>query len=746
MTLNFTQEGRQIRRDRLLRLEANMKQASAGFDLRVSAGWSLVLILIAAVWLMLFRGGPLATLQYDRTQLFGASLICLLVASLFVLVIWPTLGRWLIVLGTSVFVILAHCYLNLPGTLPLLALSTGMAVALASVRAGAVTVVAQTITLLILRRVGVVSGGEISVALFATWSIFGILAGVYHPVYQLEDWSWSQYRESRAHVEEARDRRAQLEYSLQEYRRTNRQLALDNQRMAALRTVADDARRSKVAFVSRVSHEFRAPLNMIIGLTGLMIDRPESYSKELPSDLRTDLEIIYRNSNHLGEMVNDVLDLSQTEVGRLTLHCEHIDLVEVIAEATKVVSPLVDKKRLSLVLNLPPRPLTVYCDRTRIHQVLLNLLSNAARFTEAGAIAVEVEGTSNEVIVEVSDTGPGIAPEAVQRLFEPFYRVSSTSQKVAGSGLGLSISREIVQHHGGRIWVESEPGKGTSFFFSLPTSKPSAPTAPPGHQIIQDWVWYEDGFRTERVAREASFFRPLFVVLDPENTLDVLKNQEQDIEFIITCSVDETLDVLGQYSAHAVLVNIHMFGSESGALLDRLRSASPGTLVVACDLSNPLARAWKAGADTYLIKPVLQESLVAALERLPHRVRSLLIVDDEPEGAALLTRIVQSLDPSIAVNAVASAEAALATMRVQRPDLVLLDVVMPHGDGWSILESMSVDPCLEDVSVFFVSGADPSEVPPISENLTVTLDGGIPVSRLLEVSFELSRILLAREK
>ncbi len=722
-----------------------MRKVSAGFDLRMSANWSLGLIAFAALWLMVSGGEAMDSLLFARAQLLGAYLVCLLVALLLVLVVWPPAGRWLLVLGTSAFVVFAHRYLGLPGTLSLLMLSVGMAVAFISVSAGAVTAVAQTVTLLALRRAGLAAGGEISVAAFATWSTLAILSWVYHPIYQLETWSWSRYQKSQAEVEEARRRREQVEHSLQELRRANRQLTLENQRMAALRTVADDARRSKTAFVARVSHEFRAPLNMIIGLVGLMVDRPDTYSQTLPPDLRTDLEIIYRNSNHLAEMVNDVLDLSQTEMGRLALHREYVNLTDVITEATKVVSPLIYKKGLELILHLPSQPLTVYSDATRIRQVLLNLLSNAARFTEAGSITVRVADTANEVAVEISDTGPGIPKEALPDLFEPFYRVASVSQNVAGSGLGLSISREIIQHHGGRIWVESELHQGTSFFFSLPRKEPAEPLVRPGHQIVEDWVWHEDEFRTEVGTREAGLFRSLCVVLDPEDTLQVVRKQEQDIEFIITHTPDETADVLGQYSAHAILVNTHTFRSESEVVLDRLRSIAPGTLVVACDISSPLARAWAAGADTYLTKPVSQESLAAALEGLPHTVQSLLIVDDEPEGAEMLMRIVRRLDPSITVRAVTDAASALDAWRAHRPDLVLLDIVMPDSDGWSILDSMRGYHYFKDTSIFIVSGMDPSDAPRISESLTVTLEGGVPADRLLEASFELSRILLARQ-
>ena len=723
-----------------------MDEANAGFELRISAQWSVGLIAIAAVSLMLSAEGLVGGPQYIRIQTLGAYLTILLVVLWWVLARWPTFGRWLLILATSISVVMTQSHLDQPGILALLALPAGMAVAFISVRAGAATVIAQTLLLLGLHRGGFATGGEIAVSLFATWSTLGILGCVYYPVYELMVWSWSQFQQSQIHVGEARDRRAQLEQTLQDLSRANRQLTRHNQRMSALRTVADEAQRSKTAFVSRVSHEFRAPLNMIIGLAGLMIDRPEIYAEELPSDLRMDLEIIHRNSTYLAEMISDVLDLSQTDMGRLTLHREHVDLTDTVTGALQAVSRLAYKKGLKLVHHLPAEPLIVYCDRTRIRQVLLNLLSNAALFTEAGTIALEVSGTPGEVVVEVSDTGPGIASEALQHIFEPFYRAVSTSQAAAGSGLGLSISREIIRHHSGRIWVDSELGQGTRFSFSLPTAEPVAPTARPGHQIIREWEWHEDGFRTDRSGREASFSRPLVVVHDPEDTLvRELQRQAQEIEFLITHTADESVEAAIEYPAHAILVNTHTCRTESTALLNRLRSAAPGTLVVACDVPNPLARAWAAGADAYLIKPISRENLSAALDGLTHPVRGLLIVEDDPDSAQLIARMIETLDASISVSVAGDATSATAAMHARRPDLVLLDVIMPGDDGWSVLASMRADPHLADVSVFFVSGLDPSDAPPTSEYLTVTLDGGISSGKLLTASLGLSRILLARE-
>jgi len=723
-----------------------MQRADTGLQIRISAHWSMLLVGAAVIGLLLPNRGQANSVAYIERQLAGAYLACAAILVWGVLLKWPVVGRWLMIALVSASVGYLDWAMDVPGVLSLLALATIAAVVSVGVRAGAITALVQTLFLLVYQRIEYVLAAETAVSLIAVWASYATVAGLYHFIYQLEAWSWSQYQTSRVSVLEARSRREELERSLQGLRRANRQLALDNRRMAGLRSLADQAQRSKAAFVSRVSHEFRAPLNMIIGLVGLMVERPDLYVDQLPVELRTDLRIIHRNSTHLAEMINDVLDLSQTEIGRLTLHRGAVDLATIIDEAREAVLPLTQKKGLDLRVHLPGRPLMVYGDRTRIRQVLLNLLSNAARFTEAGGIAIEASDAQGEVTVAVTDTGEGIPADALEHLFQPFYRVAATSSKVSGSGLGLSISREIIQHHGGRIWVESDMGQGTSFYFTVPTNQPLDPTAAPGHRIVEDWVWQEAGFRTEAAAYEAGLFRPLFVVYDPEDSLGrELQSLEQDADFLVTHTVDETLAAVGKYPGRAVLVNTSAHQSDAGELIGRVRSTADGTLVLACDVASPLSRARAAGAVDYLTKPVAPEALASAIESLGHPVRSLIVIDDESEGRALLRRMVRRLDPAIAVSEAADARSAMTAIRAQRPDLVLLDVVMPGADGWSLLESLRGDPDLAEVAVFFVSGMDPSDTPPVSDSLTVTLAGGIPAARLVEASLVLSQALLARE-
>ena len=410
----------------------------------------------------------------------------------------PRLSAWLLVLALVASVTLAVTWQGLPEALALFFVPVGLAAAVVSLTAAAAVAGGETLLLYLITRSGpaVAGTGAELAALAGIWATLGLMWMVYHPLTSFVDWSWEYYRKARVQLDEALDRKVALEQALADLTLVSRQLALSNDRLAALRSIAEEAQQTKAAFVAKVSHEFRTPLNMIIGLVDLMVKSPEIYGKKLPRALIEDLGIVQRNCEHLSGMIDDVLDLSQVEAGRLTLHRERICLAEVSEEALAVVQPLLRKKGLAVRVFIPGDLPEVYCDRTRIRQVILNLLSNAARFTEVGSITLRIATEANNVKVSITDTGPGISPGDVERIFEPFCQGSQPLWRdKGGSGLGLSISKQFVELHGGRIWLESDglPGSGTSFHFELPISQDIEPVARPTRWLSEEWIWHERG-------------------------------------------------------------------------------------------------------------------------------------------------------------------------------------------------------------------------------------------------------------
>jgi len=215
-----------------------------------------------------------------------------------------------------------------------------------------------------------------------------------------------------------------------------------------------------------MSHELRTPLNAVLGYTELILDK---IFGEVPEPIRDSLERARSSGQHLLGLINDVLDLSKIEAGQLTLSLSDYAMEEVVHAAVTAVESLATEKKLALSATVPAGLPTGKGDSGRLTQVLLNLLGNAIKFTEVGGIRVEVAAADGAFRVSVSDTGPGISEADQQQIFEEFRQAdSSTTRKKGGTGLGLTIAKRIVELHGGRIWVESSPGTGSTFRFTLP--------------------------------------------------------------------------------------------------------------------------------------------------------------------------------------------------------------------------------------------------------------------------------------
>jgi signal transduction histidine kinase len=226
------------------------------------------------------------------------------------------------------------------------------------------------------------------------------------------------------------------------------------------------ASKHKSQFLANMSHELRTPLNAILGYTELILD---NIYGEMPEKARAVLERLQANGRHLLGLINDVLDLSKIEAGQLTLSLDEYSLSDVVHGVISAVEPLAAEKRLTFKAEVAPDLPIGHGDERRLSQVLLNLVGNAIKFTDKGEVAIRARATNGAFTVAVRDTGPGIAGADQAKIFEEFLQAdSSITRKKGGTGLGLSIAKRIIEMHGGRIWVESEPGKGSTFYFTLP--------------------------------------------------------------------------------------------------------------------------------------------------------------------------------------------------------------------------------------------------------------------------------------
>jgi CheY-like chemotaxis protein len=334
----------------------------------------------------------------------------------------------------------------------------------------------------------------------------------------------------------------------------------------------------------------------------------------------------------------------------------------------------------------------------------------------------------------------------LERVFEPFCQASSQLwHSRGGSGLGLTISKEFVKLHGGRMWLESELGKGTKFTFELPISPPMEPIVRPGHQIRADWPWRERAFAASQVLSPKDLVKPRVVVFDENGDLCTkFASRTDDVEFINTRSLSETLNILRECPARAVVVNAAS-PDEVWWSLETISQEAPHTPVVGCAVPPVIERAVDAGALGYLTKPVTREQLANLILTVGGSVGHVLLVDDDPDILDLFTRMLQLSHSGLKIDTATTGEAALDMLRDTPPDLMLLDVLLSDMDGWQLLATMKSDPDIKPVTTVLVSAHDPTDHPPVSRLIAATVQQGLSINRLLRCSLETADLLTQPE-
>jgi len=558
------------------------------------------------------------------------------------------------------------------------------------------------------------------------------------------EWSISSFDVVRRNLDEVREHRLELQQSREDLIQANRELARLSHRQKALERIAEEARQAKTEFVANVSHELRTPLNMIIGFADVISRSPQVYGGRLPPSLLTDIAAIRRNAEHLATLVNDVLDLSQVEAGRMALSRDWVALPHTIDEALAVVKGLFESRGLYLKSTISPGLAPIFCDETRIRQVIINLLGNAGRFTERGGVLLQCQETASEVVISIADTGSGIAEKDQKRIFEPFQQADvSTRRRHGGSGLGLTISKQFVEMHGGRMWLESATGVGTTINFSLPLGTP-APllSLDAGDNLRRAVAWDDEmGYhvRTRRSLAPVPVLTDRLVIVDPEHTLQrLLGRYLPDVEVEAAPDVTAAITALRRSPAQAMIVNISPFEQLPSTALGNLPFGTPA---ITCWLPGEHEAAKRLGVVEYLIKPLSHEKLLAALARLGPQVKTVLIVDDEEDELHLFARMLESNEHRYSILQVTTGQRALSMLRSRRPDVLLLDLMMPGMSGFQVLEEKSRDPTILDIPVIIISSRDPAGDPIVGNTITVTHGAGLSQRNLIACIHALGGIL-----
>jgi len=643
-------------------------------------------------------------------------------------------GAWVIALGTSSVVVLGSILFQLPAALTLLALPCLLVTVYLGLQAGIIwgAIVSGLLITLFALQPAYFHLESLDIALIAIWWGIALVGAALRPLRTATAESWYHYSAARRMLEESRDRQEELNQAYEDLHSAYKEMGRLNAMLLATQRAVDEARQAKETFVANVSHELRTPLNMIIGFSSLIAKAPLTYRRRLPPELLADISAIQRNAMHLSKLVDDVLDLSKADAGYMKISLSYASIPALAVEAAQAVQSLFDSKHLWIRMEMAPDLPDVLCDATRIRQVILNLLSNAGRVLENGGVTIRAWVEKNEAVVTVEDTGPGISEEEKPFLFEPFRQLEIAYRgEQSGTGLGLAISRKLVELHGGRMWLESKPSAGACFAFSLPIEAPPKQTSSPSRWISRDFAHRHraDGHRRELPAIDR---RVLFI--DAEGSLysSALYHLRDQMELALASTIDEAVADLCHTTAQMAVLN----QSDAAQLSDleaALRAVPYWLPVVACSAPSTPSAAAHLGVDGYLIKPISHEELLSAVTSMDPPVDTILIVDDEDEAVQLFARMLAAHERNYTILRASSGARALELMRSRRPDLVLLDLVMPDMTGFEVLAARKQEPALQNIRIVVTSAQDPIGEPVISSRLTLSRSSGFTSKELIDV-------------
>ena len=497
--------------------------------------------------------------------------------------------------------------------------------------------------------------------------------------------------------------------------------------LSELRRANDElahASAAKSDFLASMSHELRTPLQAVLGFSDLLV---EGHDGPLEESVVSDYAgYIHRAGVHLLGLINDVLDLSKVEAGRLDLQYEHVELGALVRQTAQSMRPLADARHIDLRTE-EVGSVGLTADPARLRQIAFNLISNALKFTpDAGRVDISVTENRDTGHVElvVADTGPGIAPEEHDSIFEPFRQGAAGVGKKEGTGLGLSLTRRLVELHGGHLELESALGAGSRFTVRLPTaiSVPSEPA----------WATADARPATER-ARESEALAVLVVEDDPTSArLLELYLADAGYRVALAASGEEGLRIAETMRPSAILLDLLLPGMDGWQVLSRLKSnevtRSIPVLIVSVVDDAQLGLA--LGAVDYLVKPVSREVVLGALERMGVRRKQVqggpvvLAIDDDPAALDLYDAAMRSggLTMARADGGVVGLELA----RELRPRAILLDLLMPDLDGFEVLARLKADALTADIPVIVVTAheLDPADKSCLNGSVLAILDKG----------------------
>ncbi len=474
----------------------------------------------------------------------------------------------------------------------------------------------------------------------------------------------------------------------------------------------------KTQFLANMSHELRTPLNSIIGFSRVILKGIDGPLTELQ---KADLTSIYNSGQHLLGLINNILDLSKIEAGKMELNFEETEVDPIIKTVMSTAIALVKDKSVTLHQQVPEHLPKIWADPTRIRQVILNLVSNACKFTDNGSVTTRVYADGDHVVFTVTDTGIGIPEEKLEHIFEEFTQVdASTTRKVGGTGLGLPISRHFVEMHHGEIWVQSHLGHGSTFGFNIPTTPPRKK---------------EDKADFNPISQPpVSGQQKVVVAIDDDPAvIDLYRRflEQRNYRVVGLTHGKDAVAQVKNINPHAILLDIIIPEKDGWSVMKDLKD-DPHTKnipVIICSIVSDKKRGFSLGASNYLTKPIVENDLVEALKHLDVQSKDtlqVLVVDDQADDVLLIRRMLEAQSNYTIIEASNGIE-GLEMVKTKNPDLLILDLNMPEMDGFAMIEALKQDERTRHIPIIIASAQEltPDEHKRLTGQVEVLLRKGL---------------------